>query len=108
MGEETGMAAAGDDSAVDDASVQALKDLVDRISEGMLEAAKGEVLTARGVMFAAAVALRGFTLIAQQVEGWTEEQAKAYAQEALNDAFTGEISVDHVTVAMADSGAPRH
>lgn len=108
MGEETSMAAAAADAAPEDDGVPlALTDLINVVSKAMVDAVNGDALTPHGVMFGVALALRQFSLLGQQVEGWTDAQAGEFAMDAIKHAFSTAVSAQ-VAAKVADSGALRH
>lgn len=78
------------ENGVDEAMVEALSVLVNGLCTAMCQAASEGVLTPRGVLFAAAAAMRVMAEKATEIDGWSAQQARDFAFEALTDAFEGD------------------
>lgn len=80
------------EAPADEEFPRALAELVNAVNHAMIDAVNGDRLTPQGVMFGVAIALRQFSLMGREVEGWTDEQASAHAMEAVEQAFSATVS----------------
>jgi hypothetical protein len=61
----------------------ALTSLADAVAKVMLETVQAQALSSRGVMWAATIGIKAFSMAAMQVEGWSEVQRDNYLADAM-------------------------